>query len=154
MFVCLVKNIFFYVVVVVLIISVASNIYTFTNNKQSQQAAGSVTLNLIGQSTSADIHSPAALSSVSKLLAFTKTLNGTALVIGFVNASAPINFRISYLGPDGPYAYQAINATTINVRVLLPQGTWAFTFEYAGVDTSIYTASFNLNYSYLMWPPK
>jgi hypothetical protein len=146
MFVCLVKNIFFYVVVVVLIISVASNIYTFTNNKQSQQAAGSVTLNLIG-------HSPFDLSSVAKLFVAIRTLNGTALVTGFVNASAPINFRISYLGPDGPYAYQAINATRINVRVLLPQGTWAFTFEYAGVDSLIYVASFTLNYSYLTWPP-
>ncbi len=154
MFVCLVKNVIFYAMVIALIISVASNIYVLTNNKQSQQAAGVVTLNLIGQSASADLHSPFDLSSVVKLLVDTKTLNGTAMVTGFVNASAPINFRISYLGPDGPYAYQAINATTINVRVLLPQGTWAFTFEYTGVNSSIYTASFTLNYSYLMWPPK
>lgn len=150
----MVRNVIFYAVVIALIISVASNIYVLTNNKQSQQEAGLVTLNLIGQSTSAELHSPFDLSSVVKLLVDTETLNGTALVTGFINASAPINFRISYLGPDGPYAYQAINATMINVRVLLPQGTWAFTFEYAGVDSSIYTASFTLNYSYLMWPPK
>ncbi|MEM0117119.1 MAG: hypothetical protein QXV32_01620 [Conexivisphaerales archaeon] len=136
--------------VVAFCISLASNIYFIAENLQNvkEKATGVVTLNILQ-----DFTVPIEISSAVTLFEHDVTLNGTALVTGYVSTSAPVNFMISYLGPEGPYAFRAFNITTVNVRVLLPEATWCFVFTYAGVNSIIYTAQFELNYSYLTWPP-
>ena len=77
-----------------------------------------------------------------------RDLNGTALVTGKIVATAPINFYITEKGNAGPIAFEALNVTTVNIRVPLPKGQWVFGFLSSGVESNVTVVQITLNYSY------
>jgi hypothetical protein len=130
------------VLVIFLIISVSTNIYLLASFYAAQSSAlpyASGSMNLGGFSLS---------PNGSEAFSLDVNLKGTALITGDVFSTAPIDFSINYKGNAGPYAFEALNTTMVNIRVLLPKGLWSFDFVNSGVNATVTSAPFYINYSY------
>ncbi len=125
---------------ILLLISLAANLYFIAGRAPVQQPTGSLMYSFDGFRLS-----PSNVENFIKVISF----NGTALVTGRIVATAPIDFNITKLGPGGLLVFAALNATAVNIWVLLPQAAWSFNFFNTGVDSKVTLARITLNYSYL-----
>lgn len=132
------------ILLILLLMSAGMNMYFLTVHPSVKQPTGSVSLSLATQNGP-----PIVLSAnVQDGYYVLRDLNGTTLATGKIVATAPIDFYITEKGNAGPIAFEALNATNVNIRVPLPKGVWVFGFLSSGVESNVTVAQITLNYSY------